>query len=922
MLTAKTQMNLKNAKSYFREHLCVGDYYAQGQQVRGHWFGSGAETLGLSGVVTEREFLRLVEGLHPETGAKLTMRRNGSRREGTQVVGNRRILFDFTISPPKSVSVVGLLEDGRISGLHDQAVRTAMIELEKFAQSRVRKNGASGARVTGNVIGATFRHDTSREHDPHLHTHCIVLNATFDPVEKRWKALEPELILRAQKLVETCYYHELARGLRRLGYGIEARASGFEIRGVPESVRQTFSKRHRQIDAEIDRQRASGEVHGNEKDAREKIARDTRKRKSSAASADRLRDDWRRQLSAEERRALRDVRHATPADKPHLSARELVSWADEHLFERRAVVNDFELLSAALKRGLGSEVNVAALRTEIDSRDYVREAGRSELTSRDVLRAELAVVLAAREGAKSRFPLVWDYTAPRTLSTEQSDAVRQILSSRDVITLFRGGAGTGKSFALREIERALVASGQPVVVLAPQRQQVTDLSSDGLAAQTVSRFLAAGTLQRGAVVIVDEAGQIGAKQLREIIGHVNAQQGRLILSGDTRQHGAVAASDALRAIEAYGGVRAAEIHTIRRQDPKRAKSIPERVQILRYRSAVKAAAAGDVAGSFSALDRLGWIRELPDDQRREALAAEYLKATARGDSSLVVAQTWTEVRAVNEAIRRELRATGKLGVGATVETLQAVDATTAQKRDPSFYAPGQRVYFVQRYGRCLGGDCLEIVGTTPRSLVVSKNGRRSQVSFRYADRFAVVNAVPTELAVGDRLQLKFNGRSAEGRALDNGELVTVRALRPTGEIMVECHDGSTKTLTAAQRLFNRGYAVTSYASQGKTVDTVIFADAANRAATNQNQWYVTISRGRKRAVIFTPDKAALRDSAQRSTNRPLALDLPRAAEALHVGPPEWVQRAREVIANLQRIEFVKRIRARAQTQARAIRQRL
>lgn len=196
--------------------------------------------LGLSGVVTEREFLRLVEGLHPETGAKLTMRRNGSRKEGAQVVGNRRILFDFTISPPKSVSVVGLLEDDRISGLHDQAIRTAMVELEKFAQSRVRKNGASGSRVTGNIIGATFRHDTSREHDPHLHTHCIVLNATFDPIEKRWKALEPELILRAQKLVETSYYHELARGLRRLGYGIETHVSGFEIKGVPAPVRQIF----------------------------------------------------------------------------------------------------------------------------------------------------------------------------------------------------------------------------------------------------------------------------------------------------------------------------------------------------------------------------------------------------------------------------------------------------------------------------------------------------------------------------------------------------------------------------------------------------------------------------------------------------------------------------------------------------------
>lgn len=215
MLSAKTQMNLQNAKAYFREHLCVGDYYAEGQQVRGHWFGAGAEMLGLKGVVSEQDFLRLCEGLHPETGERLTMRRNTQRREGGKLVQNRRLLYDFTISPPKSVSVVALLQDARIVAEHDRAIACAMTELEKFAQTRVRKGGASNSRTTGNVVGATFRHDTSRELDPHLHTHCILLNATFDPVEKKWKALEPELLLRAQKLVENSYYHELCRGAEK-----------------------------------------------------------------------------------------------------------------------------------------------------------------------------------------------------------------------------------------------------------------------------------------------------------------------------------------------------------------------------------------------------------------------------------------------------------------------------------------------------------------------------------------------------------------------------------------------------------------------------------------------------------------------------------------------------------------------------------
>ena len=57
MVTAKTQYNLKNAKEYFEEHLCVGDYYDEGQRVTGQWFGVGAERLGLTSKVGAEAFL-------------------------------------------------------------------------------------------------------------------------------------------------------------------------------------------------------------------------------------------------------------------------------------------------------------------------------------------------------------------------------------------------------------------------------------------------------------------------------------------------------------------------------------------------------------------------------------------------------------------------------------------------------------------------------------------------------------------------------------------------------------------------------------------------------------------------------------------------------------------------------------------------
>jgi hypothetical protein len=66
------------------------------------------------------------------------------------------------------------------------------------------------------------------------------------------------------------------------------------------------------------------------------------------------------------------------------------------------------------------------------------------------------------------------------------------------------------------------------------------------------------------------------------------------------------------------------------------------------------------------------------------------------------------------------------------------------------------------------------------------------------------------------------------------------------------------------------------------VDYVLFSDSTIKAATNAQQWYVTISRGRRGIRIFTPDKEQLRENVSRSGHRPLALDL---APGLVFQPP-------------------------------------
>lgn len=551
MLSPKTQTSLGNAKSYFEEHLAVGDYYAEAERVSGEWMGIGAEMLGLSGNVHQDQFVALCENAHPQTGDRLTQRLNDMRTDNAETqnernTANRRVFFDFTFSPPKSVSIMALVgRDRRIIGAHYEAVKIAVRELEQFAATRIRQAGNNSDRPTGNVIAALFQHDTSRALDPHLHTHCIVFNATHDAIENIWKALQNSRMLVAQKYVENVYYHELARALQSYGYTLEnSRRGDFRIVGIRQELCERFSKRHREIDDQTREflARKPQKAGSNMNAIRDHLAHTLRSRKIRNLGSERLTALWKPQLSPEDEAALRlPLAAAQPVS---ISSDTAVSWAEEHLFDRRSVVFEHELWRHALEFARGSRLTLADLKRETGARDYIRETN-GKLTRKDVLGREWRIVRMATEGigrssALSRLP-----ESGNNLADDQQRAFEQIIASRDFVTLFRGGAGTGKSYVLRNVQEALNASGRQTVILAPQRQQILDLEKDGLThGKTVAEFLQNKSMPEGAIMIIDEAGQIGACQTLALLELAEAHGGRVILSGDTRQHGPVQASDA------------------------------------------------------------------------------------------------------------------------------------------------------------------------------------------------------------------------------------------------------------------------------------------------------------------------------------------------------------------------------------------
>lgn len=150
------------------------------------------------------------------------------------------------------------------------------------------------------------------------------------------------------------------------------------------------------------------------------------------------------------------------------------------------------------------------------------------------------------------------------------------------------------------------------------------------------------------------------------------------------------------------------------------------------------------------------------------------------------------------------------------------------------------------------------------------------------------------ITIGDRLLLQAN---AGRRHFINGELVEIKTIRGDPIMLA---DG--RLIPAGYRTFTHGYATTSHAAQGKTMDEVlVIASSRSLPAVHRQQFYVSISRGRERRQIFTDDVEQLRSHVVRSNERLAAV---------------------EVVPRFDRKNFVRRIWQRGQRFLKHFRQRI
>lgn len=229
---------------YYTEEL--PDYYLNGGEPSGIWWGDGADQLGLKGRLDAAAFHAVLSGVDPDTGEQL------GRKYGDNSVRG----YDVTFSAPKSVSVLWALGNETIQSevvaSHERAVEAVLGWVEENAHTRLRRNGHVIHVDAGGLIVGIFRQHTSRRLDPQLHSHAVIANRVPAP-DGRWLALDARSLMVDQRTLSALYHAglraELTRRLRVSWLPVENGIA--EIDGIPEAVRDEFSQRTHDVEKRL-----------------------------------------------------------------------------------------------------------------------------------------------------------------------------------------------------------------------------------------------------------------------------------------------------------------------------------------------------------------------------------------------------------------------------------------------------------------------------------------------------------------------------------------------------------------------------------------------------------------------------------------------------------------------------------------------
>ena len=862
-----TLANVKaaQAENYYERD----DYYTRGDidsdikvKSDSEWQGQGAANLNLIGEVDKRKFQQLLHGETPE-GKPLHSRKINP--------DTHRAATDYTFSAPKSVSIAALIQkDNRVIAAHDRAVKTALEILEnRYAQTRIRRGPGIRERVkTGNIIAATFRHETSREQDPQLHTHCVVINAT-QLEDGKWQSMANEEVLRNQKLLGEIYQNELAYQLRNVGYEIAPKENGvFECKGYEEPLLDLFSTRTQQIENYIEKwETALKEKNGKPLHAKQKeqATLATRLRKKTVPRTVLL-TGWENTIASS------DLQLPQPPEAAQIKidnrAAISASAGVNHASERESVFKREKAERFALEHHLG-EQSFSELQSAMSEVGLIAAKDRHTTQAAIERERETISMMESGQGKENAIARPTEVikltTTEQTLTTGQYKAILDTATSRDQFIAWQGVAGAGKTYSLRLLAQLATENGYRVSGYAPSAQAANTLSEEAhIESNTVAKLLHSKSpqtsTQQPPLWIVDEAGLLSAKDAHALLKKAQAQNARVILVGDIRQLSAVEAGNPFKSLQKAG------IATCYLEESRRQKTAA-------LKAAVVCLAAGEQQEGLQQLEQAGLVHEIKAPGfLRSHLVLDYLSAPAEiRQQTLILCGTNAERLTLTAELRTALQQERSLGPDRfTMQSLRALDRTKEQLGYAAAYSEGDVVVFNRDYRRAgiqKGMQYRVIDRDLVNNRVTLSDPQGKTIVFDPSRCIDKTTYAVQEIAIsrGDQLRWTRNDRK---RGLRNGQLVTVTAIDLDGTATLqeignsESKGQETQLTLTGQQYLDYALVSTTYGAQGKTAERVL---AIADATLSKEGLYVAVSRAKRSSSLYTTSREELHKRAERSS---------------------------------------------------------
>lgn len=882
-------VSASGARNYFENDT----YFINNEFEQGSFYGGLKNELGLS-EFNLKDFDAVLNGRHAQSGEQLIKL---SKKDLDEAGDRKRAACDLTFAADKSISILYEVSDENVKAQIRAAFTESISEALDFAEANYSnsksRDNLQGVQAESKMLFTRFDHSESRNNDMHLHQHCLAINMIQDK-DGNWKSVEFNQIMMNHQLIGQIQRNSFAQKLQKLGYEVEitnAKVGSFSLKSINKELRDQFSTRSDDIKKEME---ASGQTSYKATHTAQKQTAKWKDKNKDRLGIQEVNIERLKEAGAD----LDLIKSQNPdLEIRKMSAKEAVAIAIEDITDKKSVFTREDILKHSLKVSLTTDVSLADIQNEFENYSELVTIDKSQnhYTTIEVLQKE-EYIFSKKE--LKNFSITGDKEqieeAIKAFETEkgfelkdgQNNLAHTILTSDSQFIVAQGVAGSGKSTSLEIVKNVAEANDIKVIALAP-----TGTATDNLAKEagikesfTVAKFIqSSGANIKDAVVIIDEAGMLGLRDTHELMKIAEANNLKLVFSGDQNQKKSIEQGDVFLGMQRQG------FKTVRLDEGNRQKN-----DLMR--TAVKNILDKDISAALEILKDT--TKEITNNEERLKNAQEeYLKDR---DNSLLITTTNADRRALNSSIRSFLVESGEITESQTFETRETPSMSNLEKRSAIYYQQGEKVYLSKNIGSISAGREAKIINVD-----IDKNTLSVEHTFRdktfvetvdlskQGNSLNLFKETKAELGVGDQIIMKKNDTKL---GLKNGQIGKITAIKED-EITVK-FDKSEKTFSVKNyKYIAHAYAITDFASQGKTTDKVIAV--ANSQAASFNDFYTQITRAKNEAHIITDDLEELKKRAARDSQKLNASEMLKAAQRK---PEEMIPMRRE-IKTLESSEF-------------------